>query len=119
MDIPTLRNVIDLYLRGFGYQEISKRTDIARSTVQDAVNNWKSGNTGIFGEAIGYVDDITEIARYMRQSGIRIRDLTGPLLNSSIMKRIDIDLQELLILISRQGHGPEFAPEIARSVSEL
>ena len=41
MDIQTLRKVIDLYLRGFGYQEISKCTGIARSTVQDTVNRWK------------------------------------------------------------------------------
>ena len=41
MDIQTLRKVIELYLRGFGYQEISKRTGIARSTVQDTVNIWE------------------------------------------------------------------------------
>jgi hypothetical protein len=26
--------------------------------VQDAVDNWKSGNIGTFGETIGYVDEI-------------------------------------------------------------
>ncbi|WMT44436.1 MAG: helix-turn-helix domain-containing protein [Cuniculiplasma divulgatum] len=46
MDIQTLRKVIELYLRGFGYQEISKRTCIARSTVQDTVNRWREGQTG-------------------------------------------------------------------------
>ena len=48
MDIPTLRKVIELYLRGFGYQEISKRTGTAKSTVQDTVNRWREGQTGIF-----------------------------------------------------------------------
>jgi len=120
MDIPTLRKVIDLYLRGFGYQEISKRTDIARSTVQDAVNNWKSGNTGIFGEAIGYVDEITEIARYMRQSGIRIEDLKMPFLNASVLRGLNTDLQELYSFYDTvRGYEPDVVSSMARTVIDL
>ena len=115
-----LRKVIDLYLRGFGYQEISKRTDIARSTVQDAVNNWKSGNTGIFGEAIGYVDDITEIARYMRQNGIRIEDLKMPFLNAYVLRGLNIDLQELYPFYDTiRGYGPDVVSSMARTVIDL
>ena len=41
MDIPTLRKVIELYLRGFGYQEILRRTGIVKSTIKDTVNIWE------------------------------------------------------------------------------
>ncbi|MFG1520245.1 MAG: helix-turn-helix domain-containing protein, partial [Thermoplasmataceae archaeon] len=120
MDIPRLRKVIELYLSGYGYAEISKRTDIARSTVQDAVNNWKSGNTGIFGEAMGYVDEITEIARYMRQSGIRIEDLKMPFLNASVLRGLNIDLQELYSFYDTvRGYGPDVVSSMARTVIDL
>lgn len=120
MDIPTLRKVIDLYLRGFGYQEISRRTNIARSTVQDAVNNWKSGNTGIFGESIGYVDEITEIARYMSQNGIRSEDLKMPILNACVLRGLNIDVQELYSFYDTiRGYGPDVVSSRARTVIDL
>ncbi len=43
MYIPTLGKVIDLYLRGLGYHEISMCSGITRPTVQDNVNRWKKG----------------------------------------------------------------------------
>jgi transposase len=41
MYIPTLRKIIELYLRGFDYQEILRRTGIVKSTIQDTVNIWE------------------------------------------------------------------------------
>jgi predicted nucleic acid-binding Zn-ribbon protein len=120
MDISTLQKVIELYLRGYGYGEISKRTDIARSTVQDTVNKWKDGQTGIFDEALGYVDDITGIARDMRQNGVKIEDLKMPFLNASVLKRLNIDLQELYSFYEAvRGYGSDVVSEIARTVIEL
>ena len=95
MDIPTLRKVIELYLRGFGYQEISKRTGIARSTVQDTVNRWREGQTGIFDQTLRYVDDITEIASCMRLNGTWIEDSKMSFQNASVLSGLNIDLQEL------------------------
>ena len=95
MDIPTLRKVIELYLRGFGYQEISKRTGIARSTVQDTVNRWRVGQTGIFDQALSYVDEITEIARGMRQNNTRMCNLKIPFLNASFLNVPNVFFQQL------------------------
>lgn len=120
MDISTLRKVIELYLRGYGYSEISKRTDIARSTVQDALNKWKTGQTGIFDEALGYVDEITPIARDMRQRGIKLEDLKMPFLNASVLKGLNIDLQQLYSFYEAvRGYGPELVPEIAKTIIGL
>ncbi len=120
MDIQTLRKVIDLYLRGFGYQEISKRTGIARSTVQDTVNRWREGQTGIFDQALSYVDEITEIARDMRQNGTRIEDVKMPFLNASVLKNLNIDLQELYSFYDAvRGYGPDVIPAMAKTVIAL
>ena len=120
MDIPTLRKVIELYLRGFGYQEISKRTGIARSTVQDTVNRWREGQTGIFDQALSYVDDITDIARGMRQNGTRIEDLKMPFLNASVLRGLNVDLQELYSFYDAvRGYGPDVLPAMAKTVIAL
>ena len=52
MDITTLPKDIEYYLRGFGYQEISKRIGIAGSTIKDIVNIWKKCQTGTFDKAL-------------------------------------------------------------------
>ena len=44
MDIPTLRKVIELYLRGFGYQEISKQQ--ASRLIDSMLKYIHSGNHG-------------------------------------------------------------------------
>ena len=120
MDIPTLRKVIELYLRGFGYQEISKRTGIARSTVQDAVARWRSGNTGIFGEAVSYVDEITEIARCLRENGIRLEDIKMPILSASVLKSLNVDLEDLYSFYDTvKDYGPDVVRALAKTVIEL
>lgn len=120
MDITTLKKIIELYLRGCGYSEISKRTGVARSTVQDTVNKWKSGQTGIFEDALGYVDHITEIAIFMRKNGIKLEDLRMPFLNASVLKGLDIDLQELYSLYDAiKDFGSDLLPEIAKTVIDL
>ncbi len=120
MDITTLKKIIELYLKGSGYLEISKRTGVARSTVQDTVNKWKSGQTGIFDDALGYVDNITEIAKSMRQNGIKLEDLKMPFLNASVLRGLNIDLQDLYSLYDAiKDYGSDLLPEIAKVVIEL
>ena len=120
MDITTLKKIIELYLRGYGYSEISKRTGVARSTVEDAVNKWKNGQTGIFDEALGYVNDITEIARNMRKNSIKLEDLKMPSLNASVLKGLNIDLQELYSFYDAiKVYDSDLLPKIAKAVIEL
>ena len=112
--------VIEFYLREYGYGEISKHIEIARPTVQDTVDKRKAGQTGIFDEALGYVDDIKEIVRDMKQHGVKIEDLKMPFLNASVLKRLNIDLQELYSFYEAvRGYGSDIVSEIARSVIEL
>jgi hypothetical protein len=69
---------------------------------------------------MGYVDDITEIARYMRQSGIRIEDLKMPFLNASDLRGLNIDLQELYSFYDTiRGYGPDMVSSKARAVIDL
>ncbi len=120
MDIPTLRKIIELHLKGYRYSEISKRSGIARSTVQDAVNRWRSGQTSIFEESVGYVEDITDIAKDMRKYGLKIEDLKMPFLNASVLKGMGIDLQDLCNLYDIiRNYGPDILPEIIRTVIKL
>ena len=95
MYIPTLGKVIDLYLMGLGYHEISMRSGITRPTVQDIVNRWKKGQTGIFDQTLRYVDDITEIASCMRLNDTWIEDSKMSFQNASVLSGLNIDLQEL------------------------
>lgn len=98
--------IIELYQEGYGYSEISKRTDVAQSTVEDTVNKWKEGQTGIFDNALGYVDEITGIARDMRKNGLKLEDLKMRFLNASILKGLNVDLQELYSLHDAlRGYG--------------
>lgn len=120
MQMETLRKIIELHLKGFGYTEISKRTGIARSTVQDAVAKWRSGNTGIFGEAVSYVDEITEIARYLRGNGVRLEDIKMPILSASVLKSLNVDLEDLYSFYDTvKDYGPDVVRALAKTVIEL
>ena len=84
------------------------------------MNRWREGRTGIFDQAISYVDDITDIARDMRQNGTRLEDVKMPFLNASVLRGLNIDLQELYSFYDAvRGYGPDAVSAMAKTVIAL
>lgn len=59
------------------------------------MKEWKEGQTGVFYEALGHIDGITEITRNKRKNSINVGDLKIPSLKVSAFKGLNIDPQEL------------------------
>ena len=65
MDLQTHGKIIYPYLKGISFGEMTGSLEMARSTVQHAVERWRNGYSGLLGEHLQDVDQILEIAKHM------------------------------------------------------
>lgn len=69
--MPTMRKVIERYIKRRSFGEISRDLNLARFTVQSAIERWRNGLSGIFDEHLGYLEEILELEKYIRSTGTK------------------------------------------------
>ena len=98
MDSKHSKKVIELYLYGGSLGEISTKTGIPKSTVKDCIDRWKLGKIPFRDDYLPELDEIREIASYLKVNNSSVKSLSYPFLNYQVLKVMGVDLEDLLRL---------------------
>jgi hypothetical protein len=98
MDSKHSKKIIELYLYGGSLGEISTKTSIPKSTVKDCIDRWKLGKIPFRDDYLPELDEIREIASYLKVNNSSVESLSYPFLNYQVLKVMGVDLEDLLRL---------------------
>ncbi len=98
MDSKHSKKVIELYLYGGSLGEISTKTGIPKSTVKDCIDRWKLGKIPFHADYLPELDEIREIASYLKVNNSSVESLSYPFLNYQVLNVMGVNLEDLLRL---------------------
>ncbi len=120
MKYAEIVTIIKLHLKGESVRSIEKKTGRAKSTIEDAINNWRSGQVEYIQEAIPYEDTMMEIASYMKKNNLHIGTFAESFLNHSVLGALSIDMEDLIHLHeSLKNQPPEIIPSLVSTLTTL
>ena len=75
MEMRIVEKIIRLHLNGKSVREIEAETGVSKSTVEDVINRWRTGDHGIFQEAISIEQGVINLNLYLKESGSSVPKL--------------------------------------------
>ena len=121
MNLNQFKKVFTLYLKSDSYSEIEKSTGIPKSTVQRWIQEFKDGDIGIYKETLPYIEELTEVAKFMRENGLELADIKSAAVIASIIKSIGIQMDTLIEIGKslKSVNAPEVVSEVAWTIVNL
>ena len=121
MNLNQFKKVFTLYLKSDSYSEIEKSTGIPKSTVQRWIQEFKDGDIGMYKDTLPYIDELTEVAKFMRENGLELADIKSAAVIASIIKSIGIQMDTLIEIGKslKSVNAPEVVSEVAWTIVNL
>ena len=121
MNLNQFKKVFTSYLKGNSYSEIEKSTDVPKSTVQRWIQEFKDGDIGMYKDTLPYIDELTEIGKFMRENGIELADIKSAAVIASIIKSIGIQMDTLIEIGKslKSVNAPEVVNEVAWTIVNI
>lgn len=121
MNLNQFKKVFTSYLKGNSYSEIEKSTDVPKSTVQRWIQEFKDGDIGMYKETLPYIEELTDIGKFMRENGLELADIKGAAVMASIIKSTGVKMDTLIEIGKslKSVNAPEVVNEVAWTIVNI